>query len=72
MAPGFIYTVLGISVPFVLLTFWAIFDAASRDFGTIEKKGRLGARLGGPVHRVYHLLDFRPEAGQETKSGIDL
>ena len=33
-----VYTVLGVCIPFVLLTFWAIFDAARRDFGTIEKK----------------------------------
>lgn len=38
MSLGFVYTVLGISIPFVLLTFWAIFDAARRDFGAIEKK----------------------------------
>jgi uncharacterized membrane protein YhaH (DUF805 family) len=30
--------IIGICIPFVLLTFWAIFDAAQRDFGAIEKK----------------------------------
>ena len=30
--------VIGICIPFVLITFWAIFDAAQRDFGSIEKK----------------------------------
>jgi hypothetical protein len=38
MTPGVIYTVLAICAPFVLLTLWAIFDSARRDFGTIEKK----------------------------------
>jgi len=33
-----VYTILCVCIPFVLLTFWAIFDAAQRDFGTIEKK----------------------------------
>jgi hypothetical protein len=32
------YIVIGICIPFILLTLWAIFDAARREFGTIEKK----------------------------------
>ncbi len=38
MTIGFVYSVLGIGILFVLLTFWAIFDAARRDFGAFEKK----------------------------------
>ena len=38
MALGTVYTILAICTVFVLLTFWAIFDAARRDFGAAEKK----------------------------------
>ena len=30
--------IIGICIPFVILTLWAIFDAARRDFGAIEQK----------------------------------
>ena len=29
---------LGISIPFFLMTIWAIVDVAMKDFGTIKKK----------------------------------
>jgi len=38
MTLGAIQLIIGISIPFILLTLWAIFDAAQRDFGAIEKK----------------------------------
>ncbi len=38
MTLSVIHTILGICLPFVLITFWAIFDAARRDFGSIEQK----------------------------------
>ena len=38
MTLNIVYIVIGICTPFVLLTFWAILDAAQRDFGAMEKK----------------------------------
>ena len=38
MAPNTIYAILGICTLFILLTLWAILDAARRDFGAMEKK----------------------------------
>jgi len=38
MTANIVYTILGICLVFLLLTLWAILDAARRDFGAIEKK----------------------------------
>lgn len=33
-----VYVVVGIATPFILLTVWAVLNAAQKEFGSIEKK----------------------------------
>jgi uncharacterized membrane protein YhaH (DUF805 family) len=33
-----VYVVVGISTPFILLTIWAVLNAAQKDFGSIGKQ----------------------------------
>lgn len=33
-----LYVVLAIALPFMLLSFWAILNAAQKEFGSLEKK----------------------------------
>jgi len=57
--------VLGVCIPFVLLTLWAIIDAAQRDFGGIEKKAAWLLVAAVPfVGAVVYLL-FGMRRGQK-------
>ena len=52
---------LGICVPFVLLSIWAILNAAQKEFGSLEKKivWTLVAAIPFIGFIIYHLFGFK-------------
>lgn len=63
------YTFIVILLFPVVFTFWAIFDLAHRDFGSLKKKAIWGAfvvfvpYLGGPVYLVFGRKQGTRKAG---------
>ena len=60
--------IIGICIPFVILTLWAIFDAAQRDFGAIEKKAIWILVAAVPFVGFIVYLIFGLKRGQKAKS----
>lgn len=61
-------TFIGISIPFFLMTIWAIVDVAQKDFGTIKKKVLWGVIASIPFigFIVYLIFGFRK--GKKSKT----
>ena len=59
---------LGISIPFFLMTIWAIVDVAQKDFGTVKKKVLWGVIAAIPFigFIVYLIFGFRK--GKKSKT----
>ena len=59
---------LGISIPFFLMTIWAIVDVAQKDFGTVKKKVLWGVIAAIPFigFIVYLIFGFRKGKKSET------
>ncbi len=67
------WTILGLGVLFVAMTWWAIFHIASRDFGSFEKKAAWGAVAMVPFLGVLVYIVWgrkhgkRPQPGENTE-----
>ena len=61
---------LGISIPFFLMTIWAIVDVALKDFGTIKKKALWGVIASIPFigFIIYLIFGFRKGKKSKTPS----
>ncbi len=59
---------IGISIPFFLMTIWAIVDVAQKDFGTVKKKVIWGVIAAIPFigFIVYLIFGFRKGKKSET------
>ncbi len=62
-----IIIIISICIPFVLLTLWAIFDAAQRDFGAIEKKAVWILIAAVPFVGFIVYLIFGMKRGEKPK-----
>ncbi len=59
-----IKVVLGLSVPFLLATLWAVIHAAQKEFGSLREKVDLDDGCRHSFYRFYYLSDIRfPEKG---------
>lgn len=67
MTLGTVQIVIGICVPFILLTLWAILDAAGRDFGPIERKAVWILIAAVPFIGFIIYLIFGLKKGQKSK-----
>ena len=59
---------LGISIPFFLMTIWAIVDVALKDFGTIKKKALWGIIAFIPFIGFIIYLIFGFRKGKKSKT----
>ena len=59
---------IGISIPFFLMTIWAIVDVALKDFGAVKKKVLWGVIAAIPFigFIVYLIFGFRKGEKSET------
>lgn len=59
---------LGISIPFFLMTIWAIVDVAQKDFGAVKKKALWGIIAAIPFigFIIYLIFGFRKGKKSET------
>ena len=60
--------IIGICIPFIILTLWAIFDAARRDFGAIERKAIWILIAAVPFVGFFVYLIFGLKRGRKAKS----
>ena len=59
---------VGISIPFFLMTIWAIVDVAMKDFGTIKKKALWGLTASIPFIGFIIYLIFGFRKGKKSKT----
>ncbi len=59
---------VGISIPFFLVTIWAIVDVAMKDFGTIKKKALWGLTASIPFIGFIIYLIFGFRKGKKSKT----
>jgi hypothetical protein len=59
---------LGISIPFFLMTIWAIVNVAQKDFGTIKKKALWGIIASIPFIGFIIYLIFGFRKGKKSKT----
>jgi len=59
---------IGISIPFFLMTMWAIVDVALKDFGSVKKKALWGVIAFIPFigFIIYLIFGFRKGKKSET------
>ena len=59
---------IGISIPFFLMTMWAIVDVALKDFGAIKKKVLWGVIAAIPFIGFIIYLIFGFRKGKKSKT----